>query len=587
MIEEWIHYRWKLTKSDYLMPTRKFNELNICPELLTGIEKLGFETPTPVQQEVIPFLLEKNDDLVALAQTGTGKTGAFGLPILQRINRDELKPQALILCPTRELCIQITGDLKRFSSEMSDVKVLAVYGGTDIRKQLSELQHGVQIIVATPGRMVDILERKKADFKTIKHVVLDEADEMLNMGFEEDLQTILSDVPDDAQTLLFSATMPYNVVSIANNYMKSPHEITIGSKNKATDLVNHQLMVVHAKNRYDAVRRIVDASPDIYGIIFCRTRNETTMVAERLSKEGYAAEAINGDLLQDERDVVMNKFRNHHLDLLVATDVAARGLDINDLTHVIHFAIPDDVSTYTHRSGRTGRAGKTGTSIAVIHMREHFKIERIEKALGKKFEEKAIPTGKEIAAIRLNEFAENISNFKANDELLTDNLEQLLSTLEGVSKEELIKRVTLMEHDNLLRFYRDTPDLSTEPEKQRTKPNPENRRSGKDIRDAHVPRKMTTGMIEMVINVGKRNELTPKKLQEILDGAVGRRQIATGRINIVEMQTYFEVPYSESADLLKHFAENKKEFAGRQLNVALAGNARMAETTSKAKKFRH
>ena len=587
MIEEWIHYKWKLKKSDYFMPTRKFDELNICPELLTGIEKLGFETPTPVQQEVIPFLLEKNDDLVALAQTGTGKTGAFGLPILQRINRDELTPQALILCPTRELCIQITGDLKRFSSEMSDIKVLSVYGGTDIRQQLSELQHGVHIIVATPGRMVDILERKKADFRTIKHVVLDEADEMLNMGFEEDLQTILSDVPDDAQTLLFSATMPYNVVSIAKNYMKSPHEITIGSKNRATDLVNHQLMVVHAKNRYDAVRRIVDASPGIYGIIFCRTRNETTMVAERLSKEGYAAEAINGDLLQDERDVVMNKFRNHHLDLLVATDVAARGLDINDLTHVIHFAIPDDVSTYTHRSGRTGRAGKTGTSIAVIHMREHFKIERIEKALGKKFEQKAIPTGKEIAAIRLNEFAEKISDFKANDELLTDNLEQMLSTLEGVSKEELIKRAALMQHDNLLRFYRDTPDLSTEPEKQRTKPNPEKRRSGKEIRDAHVPRKMTPGMIEMVVNVGKRNELTPKKLQEILNGAVGRRQIATGRINIVEMQTYFEVPYSESADLLKHFAENKKEFSGRQLNVALAGNARMAERTSKGKKFRN
>jgi ATP-dependent RNA helicase DeaD len=565
------------------MLARKFNELNICPELLTGIEKLGFKTPTPVQQEVIPFLLEKNDDLVALAQTGTGKTGAFGLPILQRINRNKFEPQALILCPTRDLCIQITGDLKRFSSAMPDVKTLAVYGGTDIRQQLSELQNGVHIIVATPGRMVDILQRKKADFKTIKHVVLDEADEMLNMGFEEDLQTILSDVPDNAQTLLFSATMPDDVVRIAKNYMNTPHEITIGSKNRATDLVKHQLMVVHAKNRYDAVRRIVDASPDIYGIIFCRTRSETTMVAERLSKEGYAAEAINGDLLQDERDVVMNKFRNHHLDLLVATDVAARGLDINDLTHVIHFSIPDDVITYTHRSGRTGRAGKTGTSIAVIHMREHFKIERIEKALGKKFEQKAIPTGKEIGTIRLNEFAKNIYNFKANDELLTDNLEQMISTLEGLSKEELIKRVALMQHDKLLRFYRDTPDLSTEPEKQRTKPNPETRKSGKEMRDAHTPRKMTEGMIEMVVNVGKRNELTSRQLKEILNDTVGGRQMATGRINIVEMQTYFEVPYSESTDLLKHFADNKKQVAGRTLNVALAGNARKAE----GKKFRN
>ncbi len=558
----------------------KFSTLNLCPELLTSIEKLGFETPTPVQQEVIPFLLENTTDLIALAQTGTGKTGAFGLPILEQIDKDNPKTQALILCPTRELCIQIAQDLKCFSNRIPAIKVLPVYGGTDIRTQLPELARGVQIVVATPGRMLDILQRRKADFSAIKRVVLDEADEMLNMGFEEDLKGILSNVPANAQTLLFSATMPQEVARIADNYMKTPHEITIGSRNATTDLVNHEFMMIHAKDRYRALRRLVDINVNIYGIIFCRTKVETQLVADRLSKDGYAAEALHGDLLQEERDMVMKKFRDHRLQLLVATDVAARGIDINEITHIIHYAIPDEFNTYAHRSGRTGRAGKTGTSIVIIHMREHFKLERIEKTLGKKFKQKALPLGSEICHTRLLDLAERIRDHEVNPELLENNFELMSSVLNELSKEEIIQRFALMEQHKMLQYYKDMPDLSTEPEKSRTKPTPSVRKFGKDVRADHVPRQMTLGMIELVINIGKLNELTPLKLKELLNDSVPGRPIELGRINIVEKQSYFEVPYAESNDIINHFSKNPTSFAGRQLNIVLAGNAKPAASPS-------
>jgi ATP-dependent RNA helicase DeaD len=559
----------------------KFNTMGLCPELLSAIEKLGFETPTDVQRKVIPFLLENSKNLVALAQTGTGKTGAFGLPILEQIDQSCLKTQALILCPTRELCMQIARDLKSFSCKMPKVRVLAVYGGTEIGPQLTELKHGVQIVVATPGRMVDLLQRRKANFSKIQRVVLDEADEMLNMGFEEDLKAILSDVPKDAQTLLFSATMPREVARIAHNYMNDPHEITVGSRNKAADLVNHEVMVVHAKDRYNALRRLVDVNPAIYGIIFCRTRVETQMVADRLSKDCYAAEALHGDMAQPERDHVMKKFRNHQLQLLVATDVAARGLDISDLTHVIHYAIPDDFNTYTHRSGRTGRAGKSGTSIAIIHLREHYKIERIEKKLGKPFKQIPIPTGKEITSLRLRDLAERARDYQSGHELVDDHLEEMCLILSGLSKEELIKRFALMEQHQMLQYYHNSPDLSTEPEKTRSKPKETNFKSGKEAREHHVPRQMTPGMIELVINIGKRNELTPAKLNELLGNSLPRGSVETGRINIVEMQTYFEVPYPEFTDVINHFKKHPTDFDGRLLNVALAGNAKPAESRSK------
>ena len=558
----------------------KFSTLNLCPELLTSIDALGFKTPTPVQEKVIPFLLENITDLVALAQTGTGKTCAFGLPILEQIDKDNPKTQALILCPTRELCMQIARDLKCFSNRIPAIKVLPVYGGTDIRTQLSELARGVQVVVATPGRMLDILQRNKADFSAVKRVVLDEADEMLNMGFEEDLKGILSNVPSNAQTLLFSATMPREVARIANNYMKTPHEITLGSRNVTTDLVRHEVMIIHAKDRYRALRRLVDINVNIYGIIFCRTKVETQLVADRLSQDGYAAEALHGDLFQEERDMVMKKFRNHRLQLLIATDVAARGIDINEITHVIHYTIPVDFNTYAHRSGRTGRAGKTGTSIVLIHMREHYKLERIEKALRKKFEKKAIPTGSEISRTRLLYLAERIRDHEVNPKLLENNLELMYSVLNKLSKEELIQRFALMDQQKMLQYYKDMPNLSTEPEKLRTKPTPSEHKSAKEARDTHVPRRMTLGMIELVINIGKLNELTPLKLKELLNDSIPGSHIELGRINIVEKQSYLEVSYAESNDIINHFAKNPTLFAGRQLNVVLAGNAKPAISPS-------
>ena len=564
----------------------KFTALNLCQELLTSIEKLGFETPTPVQQEVIPFLLENTTDLIALAQTGTGKTGAFGLPILERIDKDNRKTQALILCPTRELCMQIARDLKCFSNRIPSIKILAVYGGTDIRTQLSELAFGVQIVVATPGRMLDILQRKKADFSSIKHVVLDEADEMLNLGFEEDLKGILSNVPAIVQTLLFSATMPRPVARIANNYMKTPHEITIGSRNATTELVRHEVMIIHSKERYRALRRLVDINVNIYGIIFCRTKKETQLIADRLSMDGYAAEALHGDLLQEERDMVMKRFRDHRIQLLIATDVAARGIDINELTHVIHYAIPDNFNTYAHRSGRTGRAGKTGISIVLIHMREHFKLERFEKALGKNFEQVSLPIGSEICRIRLVDLAERIRDYEITPELIDNNLELMCSVLNELSKEEIIQSIALMEQHKVLQYYKDMPDLNTEPEKLRAKSSPSEHKSGKDARAAHIPRKMTLGMIELTINIGKLNELTPQKLKELLNDSVPGVLIELGRINIVEKQSYFEVPYAESNDIINYFSQNPTLFAGRQLNIALAGNAKRAESPSRNSKHK-
>ncbi len=551
----------------------KFSTIDLCPELLTSIKELGFETPTPVQEEVIPFLLKNTTDLVALAQTGTGKTGAYGIPILEKIDRNNPKTQALILCPTRELCMQIAQDLKCFSNRIPAIKILPVYGGTDIQTQLPILAHGVQIVVATPGRMHDILQRRKANFSAVKHVVLDEADEMLNMGFEEDLKGILSNVPANAQTLLFSATMPREVALIASNYMKTPHEITIGSRNATTDLVRHEVMIIHAKDRYQILRRLVDINVNIYGIIFCRTRMETQLVADRLSNDGYTAEALHGDMLQEERDTVMKKFRAHRLQLLIATDVAARGIDVNEITHVIHYAIPDDYNTYAHRSGRTGRAGKTGISIVLIHMREQFKLERIEKSLGGKFEQKTLPIGSEITRIRLLNLAERIRDYKVDQELLENNIELMCSVLNDLSKKEIIQRIALMEQHKALQYYKDMPDLSTEPEKSRTKLTPSEHKSGKDARAAHVPRKMTLGMIELVINIGKFNELTPLRLKELLNSVPGRH-IELGRINIVEKQSYFEVPYTEYNDIINHFSKNPTLFAGRKLNVVTAGNAK-------------
>ena len=438
----------------------KFTDLGLGPDVLAGIAKLGFKTPTPVQAEVIPFLLKKEQDLVALAQTGTGKTAAFGLPLLEMLDVSQVVTQTLILCPTRELCKQITRDIAAFAAGMSGVKVLAVYGGADYSEQWLALDRGVHIVVATPGRMVDLLGRDCADFSQINHVVLDEADVMLNMGFKEDLNTILSSVPKEARVFLFSATMPAEVARIAKNYMQNAHEITVGSRNSGSESVSHEYCAVHAKDRYRALRRIVDFCPEMYGIIFCRTRLETQQVSDNLRRDGYLAEPLHGDLSQQTRDGVMKRFREKRIPLLVATDVAARGLDVNDLTHVISYNLPDDLRTYTHRSGRTGRAGKSGISIAIIHLRERRILTRIESELGKTFTQRLVPSGAEIAECRLMSLAEKVRDFKSGPGLIDQHIDQMAELLADVPKDELIKRFASLDLAKLLLFYRDSYDLN-------------------------------------------------------------------------------------------------------------------------------
>ena len=552
----------------------KFTDLGLCPELLAAINKLGFETPTPVQQKVIPFLLENDQDLVALAQTGTGKTAAFGLPILEMIEDGHRAPQALILCPTRELCMQIARDLQSFASCMSDVKVLAVYGGADIKPQLAALERGVQIVVATPGRMLDILRRKRADFSFVERVVLDEADEMLNMGFEEELEGVLSSVPDIAQTLLFSATMPKEVAKISQKYMDEPEEITVGSRNAGSDSVTHEYIVVHAKDRYRALRRMVDFYPRMYGIVFCRTRQETQQVADHLSRDGYNAEPLHGDLSQAQRDRVMKRFREHHVQILVATDVAARGLDVNDLTHVINYQLPDELAAYTHRSGRTGRAGKEGVSIAIVHMREHHKIKRLEKAFGKKFEKRLAPTGEEIARVRLLNLAEHVLEHNPGTGLIDANLKEMVEVLQDVSKEEIIRRFASLDLRKLLLYYRDAPDLNETSVPSKDPNSQSDMKRATREKENREPRQMTPGMVELVMNVGSINGLSPKRLMSIINVADREKSIEIGRINIVDKQAYFEVPEADAQDVIDSFEKNHVDCQGRRVSAAMAGSVK-------------
>ena len=545
----------------------KFTDMGLSPEILEGISRLGFETPTPVQAAVIPAILNNGRDLVALAQTGTGKTAAFGLPMLQMLDTNIKTPQALILCPTRELCMQIARDLENFAACVRGVRVLAVYGGADIKPQLAAMVRGVDIVVATPGRMVDLLRRKRADFSKIKRVVLDEADEMLNMGFEEDLEAILSEVPDGAQTLLFSATMPRQVASIAKKYMKDPEEITVGTRNAGAENVSHEYLVVHAKDRYRALKRLADFYPDMYGIVFCRTRQETQDIADHLGKDGYKAESLHGDLTQQQRDRVMKKFRARELQMLVATDVAARGLDVNDLTHVINYSLPDDLGSYTHRSGRTGRAGKTGVSIALINMREHNKVKHIEKQLGRKFVQRSVPTGVDICQARLAGLVDRLS-VDPEPGVIDEILPSLCKGLEGVSREELLRRFASMELQRMLEYYSKEPDINAEPLHE----------------GSHAARKKQTaagGLVELAMNIGKANHLSPKQLMNLVNVADRSSSVEIGRINITHMQSYFEVPRDAAQAVIESFAKSLVDFEGRRVSVTLAGAGNPAKRDEK------
>lgn len=424
---------------------KTFEELGIDSKILKAISEIGFENPMPVQEQVIPLLLAENTDIVALAQTGTGKTAAFGLPVIQKIDVSDNYPQALILSPTRELCLQIASDLNDYSKYISGLKILPVYGGSSIESQIRTLKKGVQIIVATPGRLIDLMNRKMVKLDRISTVIMDEADEMLNMGFTESINEILAAIPEERNMLLFSATMPAEIAKIAKNYMSNPKEVVIGSKNEGAENIKHVYYLVHAKDKYLALKRIADYYPNIYGIIFCRTRRETQEIADQLIQDGYNADSLHGELSQAQRDAVMQKFRVKNLQLLVATDVAARGLDVDNLTHVINYGLPDDIETYTHRSGRTGRAGKKGTSIAIIHVKEKGRMRDIEKIIGKKFEKGHIPTGGQICEKQLFNLVDKIEKVKVNEEEIASYLPSIFRKLEWLSNEDLIKRIVSLE----------------------------------------------------------------------------------------------------------------------------------------------
>ncbi len=453
-----------------------FDQFNLTPELQQSIAALGFETPTPVQKAVIPVLLEGRRNMVALAQTGTGKTAAFGIPVLQRVDTDRNEIQTVILCPTRELCLQVCRDLKSFAKHSKAVRSVAIYGGASIENQLRALRTGVHIIVATPGRLHDMLRRKGADLSLATCVVLDEADEMLSMGFEEDLNAIMAAIPEGVQKLLFSATMPRQVERLRSAYMKDALEITIGSRNAGAENVTHECYMIHEKDRYLALKRIVDSTPSIYGLIFCRTRVETQETAANLMRDGYSADALHGDLTQIQRDRVMAAFRDRTIRMLVATDVAARGIDVTDLTHVINYQLPDDLESYTHRSGRTGRAGKSGISVVLINMREKWKIKHIEQRLGKQFAFKPVPSGHAVCEAQLLQFMERAKAVKVNEPQIAPFMPAIFETLEGLTREQLIKHFASLELNRFLEYYRDTPDISS-PVEQRPQG-----RSGRDDR---------------------------------------------------------------------------------------------------------
>ncbi|MDD4156144.1 MAG: DEAD/DEAH box helicase [Candidatus Cloacimonetes bacterium] len=500
-----------------------FNEMNLSTDLLRAIEDLNFEKPMPVQAEVIPYLIEKNvSDMIVLAQTGTGKTAAYGLPLLQKIDADNRRTQVLILCPTRELCIQVAEDLTSYSKYIKKVKIAAVFGGASIERQIKVLNSGAQVICATPGRLLDLLRRKETNLSTINAVVLDEADEMLKMGFRDDLESILSETPDDKNTLLFSATMPPEVMQITKNYLKYPKEITIGEKNVGADGVVHHCYMVQAKDRYLALKRIVDFYPEIYGIVFCRTKKETQEVADHLMRDGYNAEPLHGDLSQAQRELVMQKFRSKHVTLLVATDVAARGLDVDDLTHVINYNLPDEAEVYTHRSGRTGRAGKKGISIIIANLREKRKISDIERNLKKQIETKKIFTGKEICEKQLFHMIDKMVQVDVNEDEINPFLELIYKKLEWFEREEIIKKFVSLEFNRFLDYYKDAKDLTINTSFK-------DRNQNSDI-----------NFNRFFINLGNIDKLTPPELIGLINDLTDQKHIAIGKIDIKKTFSFFE-----------------------------------------------
>jgi ATP-dependent RNA helicase DeaD len=529
---------------------KSFESLGLSRGLVESVLQIGFEIPTPIQEKAIPVLLKGSQDFVGLAQTGTGKTAAFGLPLLELVDDKSRDTQALVLAPTRELGLQITSDLENFSEKFKNLNIVAVYGGSSITEQIRKVKKGAQIIVATPGRLIDLIDRKAVHLNTIRYVVLDEADEMLNMGFKEELDKILSYTPDTKITWLFSATMPREVKSIMKNYMSDPHELTVGDKNIGNVNIEHHFVVVHEKDKYLALKRILDYNPDIFGLIFCRTRIDTQRIAEMLMKDGYNADALHGDLTQQQRDRVMMKFRQRSLQILVATDVAARGIDVEDISHVIHMNLPDEMEFYTHRSGRTARAGKKGASIALITKRELGKVKQLEKTLKSPFKKMNVPTGSQVCQKQLLALMHRVREVKVNEAEIEEFLPAVYEELHDISKQELIKRFASIEFNRFLDYYRNAADLNQD----------EGR--GHD----HDGDRFATGS-RFFINLGKMDGLEKGTLLSLIDDTCGVDGRYVGRIELKGAYSFFEVE-KEKADAILDGLKDM-EYRGRQVRVEL------------------
>ena len=553
----------KKSKTEKSLKT--FEELGVNEEIRRAIEELGFAQPMPVQEQTIPFLLEsQNSDLIALAQTGTGKTAAFGIPLIQSIDTSDRATQAIVVAPTRELCLQIADDMKDFAKYVKGLHISAVYGGTSIENQRHELKHGAQIIVATPGRLIDLKNRGYAKLENVRKIVLDEADEMLNMGFSESINEIFESIPEEHTTLLFSATMSREVERVAKQYLRDYQEIVVGSRNEGAENVNHIYYLVNAKDKYLALKRIVDYYPRIYAIVFCRTKAETQEVADHLIRDGYNAESLHGDLSQQQRDLTMQKFRNHLTQLLVATDVAARGLDVDDLTHVINYAMPDDIASYTHRSGRTGRAGKKGTSIAIIHTREKHKIRAVEKQIGKEFVDGTLPTPQEICTKQLFRAIDEIEKVDVIEEQIEPFMAEVRRHFEYVDKEDILKKMVSREFGRFLSYYANAPEIE-KPVSKKERSDSRNSRSSRDSRNSRSsrePRAVQQGYTRLFVNLGKDHGFYPGEVMQFVNRHVQGRQ-EVGHIELMAGFSFIEVPERDAKKVMK--ALDGTFYKGRQV----------------------
>jgi ATP-dependent RNA helicase DeaD len=529
-----------------------FQNLGLNKDLLDAISDLGFETPSEIQQKAIPVLLEEERDLVALAQTGTGKTAAFGFPMLQKIDINSRTTQGLILSPTRELCLQITNELKLYGKYCKGLNVVAIYGGASVTEQAKQIKKGAQIVVATPGRMKDMISRNLVDISKIQYSVLDEADEMLNMGFYEDITDILSHTPMDKSTWLFSATMPKEVATIAKKFMYEPLEITVGNKNESTSNVSHEYYVVNGRDRYLALKRLADANPDIFSVVFCRTKRDTQKIAEKLIEDGYNAGALHGDLSQNQRDLVMKSFRNNQIQMLVATDVAARGIDVDDITHVINYQLPDEIETYTHRSGRTGRAGKTGVSMVIVAKSEVRKIKSIERIIKKQFEKKEIPSGMEICEVQLMSLANKIHNTKVNHEI-DKYLDSINELFEDTEKEELIKKFFSVEFTRFFNYYKNSKDLAVS-----------------DSNSSDGGRMSTGNDTRYFINVGRKDGYDWMSLKDFLKEVLELGKDDVFKVDVKDSFSFFNTEKENEEKVLAFFTDFK--YNGRFVNVEVSDN---------------